>query len=247
MNRIIVLILFSIHFLQSPGQKYDGETICFGDTVSVHSHQSMRNIIDSNYSYKVITCRKQSIVGMRFEIGVSKYYYNTKMAEWIGNHGGPNFNLILTIDKFNVGIRFKPWTVNPKTGLVFNNDTLPGYAKLNPVKIDYYLGYSFDFRHNLSVEPYVGFSNTRFSVINEDVLKKTFTIPKAKGFIAGVTGNKYFKIKNHEYVSVFAGVGYAFVDYRKVNKNLDMGYFEWTVGIAYKGFLEKQFLKKVEY
>lgn len=246
MSRIFVLLLFSILYQHSLGQKYDSETICFGDTVTVHSQQSMKNIVDSTYSYKAITCRKQSIVGMRFEIGVSKYYYNTKMVEWIGNHGGPNFNLILTIDKFNVGIRFKPWTVNPKTSLVFNNDTLHEYAKLNPVKLDYYLGYSFDFRHNFSVEPYLGLSHTRFSVINEDELNKTFSIPNAKGFIVGVTCNEYFKIKNHEYVSVFAGLGYAFVDYRKVNKNLDIGYFEWTVGIAYKGFLEKQFFRKVE-
>ncbi|MCK3685277.1 hypothetical protein [Maribellus sp. YY47] len=58
--------------------------------------------------------------------------------------------------------------------------------------------------------------------------------------------NKYFKIKEHEYLSVFGTVGYGFVNYEKVHPDLDKGYFEWNLGIAYKGFITKRFNKRVE-
>jgi len=208
--------------------------------------RSIKGIEDSAFRVKTVKCTKRSNLGTRIEVGVSKYNYNNKTEQWLGNHLGPNFNLIFTINKFNLGIRFKPATVNTKTNLVFTNDTLPIYSKLNPIKLDYYLGYSFDFTHNISIEPYIGYSHTRFTIINENELKNKLSIPDVNGFISGVTGNKYFKLKGHNYVAIFASLGYAFVNYNNVNENLDRGYFELTIGIAYKGFLERQFLREVE-
>lgn len=58
--------------------------------------------------------------------------------------------------------------------------------------------------------------------------------------------NKYLKIKNYKYFSVFGTIGYGFIDYRKVHSDLDNGYFEWNLGIAYKGFFMEGINKRVD-
>lgn len=246
MNQIILILLFITFYINSLSQKYDRDTICFGKPMTINPYRSIKNVSDTSASYKAILCETRTDVGIRFEIGISKYYYNEKTEQWLGNHGGPNFNFILTANKLNFGLRFKPWTINPKTELIFNSDTLPTYADLNPIKIDYYVGYSFDFNNNISIEPFLGFSQSIFSVINEDVLKKTYSIPNALGLITGVAFNKYFRIKEYEYVALFVNLGYSFVNYKKMHESLGVGYFEWTVGVAYKVFFSKKFFRKIE-
>jgi hypothetical protein len=201
---------------------------------------------DSTTRFRAVMCKKITTTGLRIETGISKYFYNEKTQQWLGNHGGPNLNFILTVNKLNFGLRFKPWTVNPTKELVFNSDTLTKLASLNPVKVDYFVGYSIDLNHNISIEPYIGISNSTFHVINEVELKKSFTIPSINGLISGITFNKYFKIKEGEYIAVFANAGYSFTDFKKVHESLEMGYIDCTLGVAYKGFFVKQFLKKVE-
>src|SRR5690606_15321916 len=144
---------------ESFSQKYDFKTICYPDTLTIQGSLNIKGMGDST-SFKAVRCEKRTNAGLRVEIGFSKYYYNTATENWLGNHGGPNFNFILTINKFNIGLRFKPWTVNPKSDLTFRNDTLSRLAELNPVKIDYYLGYSIDLKNNISLEPYLGYSRT---------------------------------------------------------------------------------------
>ncbi len=227
-------------------QKYNGDTICFNDTLLYESHPTIKAIPDSVNSYKVIRCQKRYNFGVRFEVGISRYFYNKKTKDWLGNHGGPNLNLILTYNKINVGIRFKPWTVNPKSELAFNGDTLPIYSELNPIKNDFFVGYSLDFKKNISIEPYLGITKTSFNVINEDELNKVYAIPKAYGFLLGATLNKYFEIQDYQYIAVFVNIGYSLVDYKKINSNLGIGYADFTIGVAYKGFFKNLFFKKLE-
>ena len=196
--------------------------------------------------YKVIECRTRSFLGFRVEIGISNYYYGTMTKKWIGNHIGPNFNFILTIDRINLGFRFKPWTVNPQKELAFNGQTMPTNAKLNPIKLDYYIGYSFDFKYLLSIEPYIGYNRSLFVVINEDELKQEFKLNKTGGLLIGTTINKYFNFNEYKYLTLFCSFGYGFVDYKKIHPDLDYGYFEWNVGIALKGFNIKKFYKRID-
>lgn len=250
MTRIILIISATI--LSSTillGQKWNPEIICSTDTFTVEPYLSMKyNPVnqDNQKPYKRVQCRTRSNIGFRFEIAVSNYYYGGKTTSWIGQHGGPNFNFILAVDKLNFGFRFKPWTVDPKKEMDFNAKTLPTTANVNVIKLDYYVGYSLDFEKLISVEPYAGYNRSSFLVINEDELNQEFTFDKTGGLIIGTTFNKYFKIKEYEYLSVFGTVGYGFVNYKKVHPDLDNGYFEWNLGIAYKGFTTKRFNKKVE-
>jgi hypothetical protein len=57
--------------------------------------------------------------------------------------------------------------------------------------------------------------------------------------------NKYFKLKNYGYLSVFGSAGYGFVNYKKVHSELDNGYLEWNFGVSIKGFGTKRFNKRV--
>jgi len=233
------------------GQKWTPEIICSTDTLTVKPYISMKynpDKMDSTKqeSYKIIQCRTRSKVGFRMDIAVSNYYYGDITTRWIGQHAGPNFNFILVFDKLNFGFRFKPWTINPKKEMEFNGQTLPTSAKLNNIRLDYYVGYSFDFEKLISLEPYAGYNWTSFRVINEDELNQEFSFNKTGGLIIGTTLNKYFKLKDYGYISVFGTVGYGFVDYDKVHPDLDNGYFEWNLGVAMKSFGIKRFNKRVE-
>lgn len=252
MKRLFLVITSAILLNTiSFGQKWTPEVICSTDTLTVEPYISMKynpEKIDSvkQEPYKIVQCRTRSKVGFRMDIAVSSYYYGDKTTSWIGQHGGPNFNFILVVDKLNFGFRFKPWSIDPKKEMDFNGQTLPTTARLNNIRLDYYVGYSFDFVKLISIEPNAGYNQTSFLVINEDELNQEFSFNKTGGFILGTTLNKYFKIKEHEYISVFGTVGYGFVDYTKVHPDLDNGYFEWNLGIAYKGFATKRFNKRVE-
>lgn len=244
--KIWYCILLSLFTLPGFAQKYDGMVICYQDTFIVKPDP--RRVISGTHtpdSFRAVHCEKRSNVGMGVHFGFAHYHYNGKTKAWIGNHGSGFFNLLLAYDKFNLGFRFKPWTIQPGTPLVFNKDTLPDIAKVNAVKIDYYLGYSVDFNKGVSLEPYLGLSNTLFSVINEDELKKTYSLPKAAGPSAGVTFHKYFKGKQYQYFDLQASAGYSLTNYTKVNPTLGKGYFEWTIGIGYKAFLIEQFNQRV--
>jgi len=231
------------------GQKFDNETICSSDTITINPNLTMRHVQkgtkDSLPSYRIIECEKKSKIGFRFELGASHYWYNRNTKDWLGNHFGSNFNFIFVYDKLNFGFCFKPSTVNPKKELQFCGETLTNEAKLNPIKMDFYIGYSFDL-DCLSIEPYLGISRNSFVIINQKELNNNFSIPNATGFINGITLNKYFKIAKYKYISIFSHIGYCIVDFHKVNDNLSNNYFECSLGVAYKGFFTNKFRKRVE-
>ncbi len=250
MKRLFLLITYSILMSTiSLGQKWIPEIICSTDTLSIEPYISMKynpkNTIKQE-PYKIVKCRTRSNVGFRIDIAASNYYYGNKTTSWIGQHIEPNFNIILVINKLNFGIRFKSWTIKPQKEIKFDEQILPTLAKLNNIRLDYYLGYSFDFEKLISIEPYVGYNKSSFYVINEEELNKEFSFNKTGGFIFGLTINKYFKVKEYEYISLFGTLGCGFVDYTKVHPDLDNGYFEWSIGVAYKGFITKIFNKRVE-
>lgn len=252
MKRIFLIITSAILInTTSFGQKWDSEIICSTDTLIVEPYVSMKHYPEKMDSvnqepYKIVQCRTRSNVGFRMDIAVSNYYYADNTTSWIGQHGGPNFNFVLVVNKFNFGFRFKPWSIDPKKEMDFNGKILPTTASLNNIRLDYYVGYSLDFEKLISVEPYVGYNRTSFLVINEDELNQEFSFNKTGGLIVGTTLNKYFRIKEYEYISVFSTVGYGFVDYKKIHPDLDNGYFEWNLGVAYKGFATKRFNKRIK-
>jgi len=227
------------------GQKWTGETLCSTDTLVLHRLVLNDGKIQPE-EYKIVQCKTQSNIAFRFEAAVSRYYYSEKTTNWIGQHGGPNLNFILTLNKLNFGFRFKPWTVNPKTELDFNLQTLPRTARLNVIKLDFYAGYSLDFERLFSIEPYIGYNRSSFLVLNEDELDEQFSFRKTGGLILGTTVNKYFKVDEYAYLSVFGSFGYAFVNYDIVHPDLDNRYFEWSLGLAIKGFFANRHNKKVE-
>jgi hypothetical protein len=226
-------------------QSWDNEIICSPNPIVIE-RPGMKFDRDSTTKFLAFICKKRSKVAFRMEVGISRYYYNKSTANWLGNHGGPNFNFFLEYDKINVGMKFKPWTVNPRETLNFNGSSLSEIAKLNPIKIDFTVGYSLNSEPNISFEPFLGYTRSSFQVINEDVLQQQYSIPKTGGFLVGLTINKYIKLKNYENVSIFGNAEYCFVDFSKVHPTLTQGYFEWTLGLAFKNFFPKYFYKTVE-
>ncbi|WP_217606671.1 hypothetical protein [Chitinophaga sp. GbtcB8] len=219
------------------GQQYSREITCGTDTVTGYSFYE---------PYPAFACTQVSGWGLRAEIGVSGYAYNNKTKQWLGNHFGGSLGLAVVYKNFTIGFRFKPWTIRPKTDLAFGSDTLTRSAELNPIKLDYYVGYSIDLKHNISVEPYIGWTSSVFEVINEKDLHRSYDIRTANGLITGVTLNKYFRISEFQFLSVFISTGYATTGFSKTNSRLGNGYYEGTFGIAYKGFYRRYFLQRAD-
>lgn len=249
-------LIFCASWVSMYAQKYTPEMICSSDTLIVEPMIRMNNryyIKDStklsSYNlkpYKAVKCIVPAKLALRYDLGVTGYSYGSKTKEWLGNFHGPNFALALSYDKVSFGARFKPWTLNPKKELDFNNIPLPVNADVNPIKIDFYAGYSFDFDYLISVEPQLGYTKSLFYVINENILNQTYSIPQSQGLLIGCSVNKYFKVRPNDFFAVFLNMGYASNDFTKTHAELDKGYFEWTLGVAIKSFYRSTKLRKIE-
>ena len=208
----IILISFSSIFAQSNTQ----------DTLIVKSKKL--KIIKSNW-------------GAKLNIGISKYNYGTKTKKWLGNHYGPTFNLTLLYKNFRFGFGFKPWTVNPKEELSFNGNTLTTFAKLNPIKLELTLGYNFFLFSNINIESYLGYSNNSFHVINEDVIGKKYKITSTNGYTFGLNLYKdLFRFNPYDNMQVYLNFNYNFVDFSKVNSQLDKNFYGFIFGLSFQGW-----------
>lgn len=256
MKRLFIIITAILISTIAFAQKWNGDTICSTDTLIVHPRMAMHPRLSIKYNpdttihfqepYKIVECWTRSNIGLRLELGVSNYYYGERTKSWIRQHGGPNFSFSIAVDKLNFGIRFKPWTIEPAKEMVFDGQTLPTNASFNNIRFDCYVGYSLDFKNLISLEPYAGYNRTMFILLNEKDIGHAVPFKNTGGLIIGATLNKYFNMKDYEYLSLFGSAGYGFVNYKKVHPELDNGYFEWTLGIAVKLFIKKSFNRRVE-
>ena len=223
-------------------QNYERNSVCGTDTINV-DHRDLKQ--GGRIRYKAFECTKPSMLGIRVDIGFNHYLYNSRTRNWLGNHNGALLGLSIAYGDFSLGAKFKPATVNPRETLEFNGEFLTREAKLNPIKIDYEIGYSFNLKHNFSIEPYIALTSNSFIVINEEELGKTYEIDDTRGLTIGTTLNKYFRLKDFRFLALFARYGYGLSNFRKTNNNLDAGYSDIAVGIAYKGFSKQRYLKRI--
>lgn len=242
------IILFPI---TACAQAWRGEVKCSNDTIRITELQRMQRVYirDVDSGEEILTqalfCYRRSNFGLRVEMGLSRFYYAPKTTLWLGTHFGPHFLLGANYNRLTLGIRFQPMTIEPQSVLAFNGLDLTSEAELNRNMAIFQLGYSFDLSKLVSVEPFVGWNSTSFLVINEEDLQKQYDFPKANGLAIGLTLNKYIQVSEFGYMAVFVTVGRGFLDFNQVHPSLERGYFDWTAGIAFKGFLTKYFYRKV--
>jgi len=239
-QRYLIILLFYSGFLNS--QIYNKDCICETDTI--HSfHRSMKiKDIDTFVGFR---CMQPSKIGYKIEIGATSINYNETTKNWLGNHWAGTFGFILVYDNFNFGLRTKLWTVNPKGNLVFGLDTLKEEAYLNPIKLDYFISYSQQLTSNFFIEPYIGYSKNIFKVINQNDLNKNYNIQSVDGLLMGLTINKYFKNNEFNLASIYFSAGFSTAEFKYTNPNLKNGYFEYTIGIACKGFFKMTKFKRL--
>ena len=223
-------------------QRVDPTPVCDRDTIQV-DHRDLKYGQVSNY--RAIRCVQHSRIGLRLELGAAGFRYPAATRSLLGNHGSALLGWGLAYGKWNLGLRFRVWTLKPGRTLLVDNDTLNASAKLNPVTIDYTLGYSFDLPRGWSIEPYLGYSRRRLLVINEEELNKDIDFRTAKGLSAGLTVNKYVRTKNYTFLALFVRTGYAATDLANMHPSLGRGYWEAAGGIAIKGFPKITYLKRV--
>jgi hypothetical protein len=244
-NTFFIIFILAVNTINSQIKLADSvycDTVISRDGYVYHK---MDNHIDTENDDTLITCYKKNKLGFRVDFGLAGYKYNDKTAAWLGNHLGLLFGFYVVYDKFNLGFKFKPWTVSPSKDLVFGNDTLRNDAKLNPIKLDLTIGYSIDFKYNFSLEPYAGLNRTVFLVINEKDLGKMYDLKTSYGLTVGITLNKYFSFKDYQYVSIFSNIGYSFTDFKRTHEQLGVGYLDWSIGIGFKFYTKKETIKKI--
>lgn len=240
MKQFLLIAAFIAISARAGAQNYEREAVCSSDTVMVPGNPKL-----SGRLYKAFECTKVSKLGLRVELGFNHYGYNPQTRNWLGNHNGPLLGLAIAYGDFNLGIKFKPATVSPRQELAFDGVALTKDAKLNPNKIDYDLSYSINFKHNISLEPYIALTSNSFVVINEAELDRQYHIDKTRGLTLGTSLNKYFRLKNFQFFSVFARYGYGLSDFKKTHSNLGRGYGDIAVGVAYKGFIKQTYWKRL--
>lgn len=236
---LLALILLSTTTI---AQNYERNIICEPDTINVDS-RSMKTV--EHIRYKAIWCTQVSKFGLRLDVGFNHTVYNVKTKEWLGNHNGSLAGLTVAWGDLNLGAKIKLATVHPIAVLDFNGEQLTRDAKINPVKCDFNLGYSINLKHNISIEPYIALTMHDFKVLNEEKLGKKFNLNKLWTPSIGTTIHKYFQIDDFQFINVFVRYGYGFADFKKVHNELGYGYSDLSLGIGFKGFIKRNFLKKI--
>jgi hypothetical protein len=240
------LLLVVVIFLMADicqGQVYNKDKVCGTDTI----HISYRDLKTGNrVNYKAFTCTKASKPGIRLNFGLSSFAYSDETKKWMGNHNAGVLGLSFVYGKFDFGVNVKLTTISPVSKLAINSDTLTTEAKVNPIKFDFYTGYSIDLKNNFSIEPHLGVTENLFVVINEKELNQSFDIPTIYGLNTGITLNKYFKLKDFQFISVFFTYNYGFTNFKKINPNLGRGYSEWSFGLSYKVFTKRSFYERLD-
>jgi len=201
-------------------------------------------IVDSTYTIRFLKCEQSVPLGFKFDVGYTQYFYDSKTANWLGQHGGPYFGLIFSYENIDFGCKFKPWTLYSKNDLSIGNNLLYSNTKINPIKLDYLFGYNFYF-NNLIIEPAIGYSRSSFIIQKDYQNAYNFKIPKTGGILLNISLSKYFLLKYNEFLIIFGNADYAFVDYSKVSPTLGSGYFDLTLGIAFRGYFKKLELKRI--
>jgi len=239
MNRIILIFLLIFSNFQSFGQNYQNykTEICSNDTITIDNNTlKIRRPIDSLPTHREIWCSCISDFGIRIEFGFFGAFYDKKTKIWMENSFGPTMGISISFRQLNFGIRPKVTTFSPNNNLIFGGDTLFDYFHVNPIKSDFFVGYSIDFDNLFSIEPFVAFSRNSFHVINESDFNRTFKIPSFNSLKLGFTLNKYFTRKEFQFFTIYFNYAYSFANYSKMNSELGKGYNDFTLGIAHKAF-----------
>lgn len=225
------------------GQFVDRSTTCMPDTVKI---ELFKNKHEDRKRYKAVECFRPSYFGLRLEGGASAYSFSGTTKAWFENRIVPSVGFAVAYKNLNLGVRIKHASFSPRVEYLFGREILTVNSRVISSKSDLYLGYSINAKNLVSFEPYISYSVDNFRVKNQSALGQAFNMLTARGLLGGMSINRYISIGGYEFFSVFVNLAYSMVDYSRTHPQLGKGYIEGTVGIAYKGFYEQRFLKKVE-
>jgi hypothetical protein len=239
MKNIFLFFVLTLVFGSAFGQQYNKSKTCGKDTIWVTERK-----FDNVNRYKAVECEQVSKLGIRLEFAVAGFNYNKPTRAWLGSRKGISLGLIVPYENFSVGIRCKFMSISSQSALSLDSFVVPQGSRVNPVKIDYFVSYSFNFPFNLSAEPYIGYSQNSVRLLDRSKDNGNRSAITG-GIITGLALNKYFRIKDYQFVALFLSGGYSFADFSKINPALGRGYAEWSVGVAYKGFTKRSIKSKI--
>ena len=215
----IYLILLFLNTCISFGQLRTEKQVQIGDTLNVYFDSTLiRQEVLDNYS-------------MGMGLSYSKYYYAPETSSWLSDFSAPSIYILGRYRQFELLLTFRPTTINPKRNLVFNADTLTAAAQLNPIKLDLSLGYKVKLTNNSLFTPYLGYSISSFTVINEDQIGKKYDIPSTSGITLGANISYLLPVSFAWDIEFLLGAHYSFIDYSKVHPSLGKNYWGVDLGI----------------
>ncbi|MGB8492731.1 MAG: hypothetical protein WCE64_16880 [Bacteroidales bacterium] len=89
MKKILLVLILILFEETSHGQIRDKRIICDPDPTVINrlNRRIVNNkVVDSTYTIKILRCIKSSPLGLKFEAGYSRYFYNSETADWLGQH-----------------------------------------------------------------------------------------------------------------------------------------------------------------
>lgn len=179
--------------------------------------------------------RKAENWKFKLGFGSGTNFYHEKTTEWIGNHKSKVIFITLGKRNFNLNVLFKPQTVNPLKVLDFNGIPLPQQARLNPIKFEINLGYEYEMIYNFRIEPYLGYLNQSFNVINEEEIGQTYDIKSANGLTVGVNLFKYIYFGSGFSLGAFINGNANLINFQNVNPDLGNNYLAFSFGLLFMG------------
>lgn len=206
----------------------DTSMFSIGDTAV--SRFYLKNYPDSGLVNKFVLSKTTSKYGVGIEIGLSYYAYNKKYNTWIPNHGGPNFGLYFIYHQLIIGGRFKPWTLETKSNLVLDSDTIASESLINLTKSELYIAYQLLKRNKFQIQLYVG-SISELYYFHDDEIEDNSELPKLKSLMGGFNFSKNFYQKNG-YFSLFLNTSYQGSPYNKINPEFGKGHLQFTFGVS---------------
>lgn len=176
----------------------------------------------------------------QLSLGGAGYFYDKETRKYFGNYEGALFKLTTYYKRIFLGLEFAPATLNPLDTLIFQGQKLLRNADINIVKTFITLGYTQKLPYYFSIEPYIGYLSTSYTVINEKEIQENYDLSSAKGMTAGFLINKYIKLRFGEALVVYVNPSFNYSNYSALNPSLGNSFYALEVGIGYKGWFGKK-------
>ena len=155
--------------------------------------------------------------------------------DWWGNSNGPMIFAGLGFKNIHLNASYKYFSEEIKSSLVYNNYILPKDATIRMVHFELTTSYEKEIAYRFFIEPYAGYLQNHITSNIVDNQGNEFDIENIHGATFGVNLIKYIKILEGGFLGFYFNLGYDFINFKKLNPDLNNNSFGYAFGVVLKG------------